>query len=209
MQILTARNLARVAEVWLDDYKKYFYRTDPDRFLNVDPGDLTQQFELKARLNCKPFQYYLDVIAPEMLERYPLEPQYYASGSLQLQSTQKCLALKDFRYSQTPVLTTCSSDLTQPLLGSDFTLTMEKSIRYNDTNDQCLDAALLNFFNCHHLGGNQEWKYNLETFQIFQRAFGKCLSGRGEIVKLEKCDEIDLNQKWKWGRVNESAFDMR
>lgn len=63
----SGRNLKRVAEVWLDDYKEMLYKGEPERYSIIDPGDLTKQFEIKNSLNCKPFKYYLDVVVPEMV----------------------------------------------------------------------------------------------------------------------------------------------
>lgn len=77
------RNYKRVAEVWMDEYKEYLYKRDPDRFAAVSAGDLSYQFYIKERQQCKPFKYFLDVVAPDMKERYPLEePPEFASGAV-------------------------------------------------------------------------------------------------------------------------------
>lgn len=203
-----AYNLKRVAEVWLDDYKKYFYRGDPQRYAVIDAGDLTKQFELKKRLNCKPFKYFLDNIATEMLLRYPLEPQYFAAGSLQSLSSKKCMALTRFKYHEVPSLVDCNYDLTKPLKDSDFILTFEKSIRFNDTNDQCFDSKNARFENCNHQGYFQHWVYKLDTQQIYNPYEKKCLAGdiKNQLVALARCDEKLRNQKWKWGIVNMTAL---
>lgn len=71
----SGRNLKRVAEVWMDDYKNELYLTAPYRYKKIDPGDLTESLARKESLNCKPFQYFLDEIAPEICERFP--PSFY------------------------------------------------------------------------------------------------------------------------------------
>lgn len=200
-------NLKRVAEVWLDDYKKYFYRGNPMKYAQIDAGDLTKQFELKKRLKCKPFKYFLDNIAPEMLERYPLEPQYFARGSIQNLSNKLCLALKNLEYHVTPILSLCSNELATPLIGSDFILTFEKSIKYNDTNDQCLDSRKIAFENCHHQGHTQHWIYR-NSSQIYNPLTNECLVGKGvhQEVYLDICDD-KLDQKWTFGVFNQTAID--
>ena len=67
----------------MDEYKEYLYKRDPDRYARVSAGDLSYQFYVKDRQKCKPFKYFLDVVAPDMKERYPLEePPEYASGAV-------------------------------------------------------------------------------------------------------------------------------
>lgn len=56
-------NYKRVIETWFDDkYKEYFYTREPlARYL--DMGDITEQLELKEKLQCKSFQWYMDNVA--------------------------------------------------------------------------------------------------------------------------------------------------
>ena len=63
------RNLKRVAEVWMDEFKEEFYLTDPKHYEKIDPGDLTAALAFKKKMNCKPFKYFLDVVAPEICDR--------------------------------------------------------------------------------------------------------------------------------------------
>lgn len=79
-----ARNNKRVAEIWLDDYKKYFYARHPERYERIkDIGDLSAQLALKQKLECKPFSHFLEKVAPDMLERFPLEEfKNFASGTV-------------------------------------------------------------------------------------------------------------------------------
>lgn len=61
------RNLARVAEVWLDEYKELFYGHAYHLVLkNVDVGDLTQQIQLRKKLHCKSFRWYLENVYPDL-----------------------------------------------------------------------------------------------------------------------------------------------
>lgn len=57
-------NLARVVHVWMDDYKRYVFLKRPD-LQQVSHGDLTPRLELRRRLRCKSFKWYLENIYPE------------------------------------------------------------------------------------------------------------------------------------------------
>lgn len=63
-----------------DEYKEYLYKRKPDRYKNIDVGDISKQLEVKERMKCKPFKYFLEEVAPDMLEKYPPYQTEFASG---------------------------------------------------------------------------------------------------------------------------------
>ncbi|NXG35402.1 GALT5 acetylgalactosaminyltransferase, partial [Dromaius novaehollandiae] len=85
------RNLARVAEVWLDEYKDLFYGHAYHLILkNLDVGDLTQQIELRKKLQCKSFKWYLENVYPDLEA-----PLVRASGLLVNTATARCIAVEN------------------------------------------------------------------------------------------------------------------
>lgn len=54
-------NKVRTVEVWFDQYKEFYYKADPfARTLLGAMDDTSEREELKKRLQCKPFQYFVD-----------------------------------------------------------------------------------------------------------------------------------------------------
>ncbi|XP_056206540.1 polypeptide N-acetylgalactosaminyltransferase 5 [Falco biarmicus] len=85
------RNLARVAEVWLDEYKELFYGHAYHLILkNVDVGDLTQQIQLRKKLQCKSFRWYLENVYPDLEA-----PLVKASGLLVNIAMARCITVEN------------------------------------------------------------------------------------------------------------------
>ncbi|XP_041988565.1 polypeptide N-acetylgalactosaminyltransferase 2-like [Aricia agestis] len=60
-----ARNTRRAAEVWMDDYKELYYRSQP-LAKQVEYGDISERLAIRKRLQCKPFRWYLQHVYPEL-----------------------------------------------------------------------------------------------------------------------------------------------
>nr|CAD7460708.1 unnamed protein product [Timema tahoe] len=60
-----ARNTRRAAEVWMDDYKEYYYTAVP-LARNVPFGNIQDRLDLRSKLQCKPFKWYLDHVYPQL-----------------------------------------------------------------------------------------------------------------------------------------------
>lgn len=79
---IVQKNLMRIAELWMDDYKKYFYAATYSWefkhtfFTEKDVITLERRRQLKRDLKCKSFEWYHQNIVPE-IPRPPDNAHYY------------------------------------------------------------------------------------------------------------------------------------
>ncbi|UYV72552.1 GALNT1 [Cordylochernes scorpioides] len=68
-------NYARVAEVWMDEWKEFYYSFNPGS-QKSEVGDVAERLKLREQLQCKDFSWFLENIYPESM----LPHKYYYLG---------------------------------------------------------------------------------------------------------------------------------
>lgn len=185
-------NAARVAEVWMDEWRDFYYAMNPGA-RNVAVGDVSERVELRERLKCKSFRWYLENIYPES----PMPLDYHYLGDVQNVDTQTCLDTMGRRTGENVGISYCHG------LGGNqvFAYTKRQQIM---SDDMCLDAASpqgpVKIVRCHGMGGNQAWVYNEETKMIKHTNTGHCLSKPRSSDAMQPvlapCDPHNIGQKW-------------
>lgn len=126
-------NRKRIVEVWFDEYKEFVYKQANGK-LNIDVGDLQKQKAFRKKLKCKPMKYFFDVVAPDLLKKFPYETPLFAEGNIQLDENN-CLKVARGEPGSPIVLEECKEAM-DPL--QVFELTWFREIRLKDS-DLCLD----------------------------------------------------------------------
>nr|XP_033771639.1 polypeptide N-acetylgalactosaminyltransferase 6-like isoform X3 [Geotrypetes seraphini] len=136
---VVSRNLVRVAEVWMDEYKMLFYHRHMDAariFKEKSYGDLSQRHRLREQLGCKSFGWYMnnvrsDFFIPEF------NPRFY--GSLVNLGLKRCLEIGELEDGKAEVSTSkCQDD--DPA-AQYFEYSSLNEIRHNIRKELCLSVA--------------------------------------------------------------------
>ncbi|PAV79430.1 hypothetical protein WR25_10624 [Diploscapter pachys] len=212
-----SRNYRRVAEVWMDEYKHQLFK-HRSGVGTVDTGDLTRQREVRDRLKCKSFDWFMKEIAFDQDKYYPaVEPKPAAMGEIRNVGTNKCVDTMYKQSNQRFGLEKCKSD--DPSVGGEQKLRLT---RWHDIRPEgrsiCFDVSVSTdkgpvvLFDCHSMKGNQLFKYRVKTQQLYHPVSGNCLGvnddGGGQLF-MQKCDENKNTQKWKWGTLDEQLLEER
>ncbi|XP_040061981.1 polypeptide N-acetylgalactosaminyltransferase 5 [Ixodes scapularis] len=184
-------NNARLAEVWLDEWKEFYFAINPAA-KNVDKGDLSHRRNLRKKLKCNSFRWYLENIYPE--SHMPLD--YYHLGEIKHADSPVCLDTFGRKSGENVAVSTCHGQGGNQV----FAYTKRQQIM---SDDNCLDASSprgpVKLLRCHGMGGNQLWIYDKEeqTFKHVNTA--RCLdqpaSSDPSLPVLKECDGRS-SQRW-------------
>jgi polypeptide N-acetylgalactosaminyltransferase len=91
-----------------------------------------------------------------------------------------------------------------------FILRQHRDIVVENSNSECFDVnyGKVNTMSCAFQQGDQYFRYNIDTFQIFSGPlrYNQCIDSdvKKRTVFLARCNETKRTQKWRWGFVNET-----
>ncbi|XP_041783073.1 putative polypeptide N-acetylgalactosaminyltransferase 10 [Anopheles merus] len=158
------RNHKRVAEIWMDEYKQYIYDRDPERYAKTDAGDMTKMKTIREKLMCKPFKWFLEEVAPEIIELYPpVEPEPYASGSIQsVADSSLCIDTMQRGRGEPIGLYPCSNSLIEPTNHNQyFVHSWHRDIQHK-YGEGCFDVpqskpgSPVTIFTCHRINYSKQ-----------------------------------------------------
>ncbi|XP_019493444.1 PREDICTED: polypeptide N-acetylgalactosaminyltransferase 1 [Hipposideros armiger] len=185
------KNNRRLAEVWMDEFKNFFYIISPG-VTKVDYGDIASRLGLRHKLQCKPFSWYLENIYPDS----QIPRHYFSLGEIRNVETNQCLDNMARKENEKVGIFNCHG------MGGNqvFSYTANKEIR---TDDLCLDVSKLNgpvtMLKCHHLKGNQLWEYDPMKLTLQHVNSNQCLDKATEedsqVPSIRDCNG-SRSQQW-------------
>uniref|UniRef100_A0A2K5ICB0 Polypeptide N-acetylgalactosaminyltransferase n=1 Tax=Colobus angolensis palliatus TaxID=336983 RepID=A0A2K5ICB0_COLAP len=196
-------NSVRAAEVWMDEFKELYYHRNPHA--RLEPfGDVTERKQLRAKLQCKDFKWFLETVYPEL--HVPEDrPGFF--GMLQNQG------LKDYCFDYNPpdenqimghqvILYACHG------MGHNqfFEYTSQKEIRYNTHQPEgCIAVEagmdILIMHLCEETAPENQKFILQEDGSLFHEQSKKCVqaarkeSSDSFVPLLRDCTNSD-HQKW-------------
>ncbi|XP_059207008.1 polypeptide N-acetylgalactosaminyltransferase 10-like [Centropristis striata] len=212
-----ARNLKRVAEVWMDEYAEYIYQRRPE-YRHLSAGDMTAQKELRNRLNCMNFKWFMSKVAWDLPKHYPpVEPPAAAWGEIRNVGSSMCMESKHF-VSGSPIrLESCVKGRGEVSWshGQVFTFGWREDIRVGDpmhTKKVCFDAVSHNspvtLYDCHGMKGNQLWRYRKDK-SLYHSVSNSCIdcSPNERRVFMNTCDPSSPSQQWLFEKTNATVLE--
>ncbi|XP_030284843.1 polypeptide N-acetylgalactosaminyltransferase 5 [Sparus aurata] len=191
------RNLARVAEVWLDEYKDLFYGHGYHHLVEKKAmviGNLTDQIELRKKLKCKSFKWYLDNVYPDMNA-----PLVKAEGLIFNRGLRKCLNLQKGSL----LFETC--DLSKQ--SQHFNYTWMRNFRQQDVcvAPQSMRSGFA-LQECDNTRAEQRWFHKSSNSALAEHLIAEfvshhmCLEAgpQGDTLRLNSCETSNAFQKWQF-----------
>ncbi|XP_023942122.1 polypeptide N-acetylgalactosaminyltransferase 2 [Bicyclus anynana] len=179
-----ARNTRRAAEVWMDDYKELYYRSQP-LAKQVEYGDISERVAIREKLHCKPFRWYLEHVYPE------LQVPALGGGSYAIRQGSKCLDTMGHLVDGTVGMYPCHNTGGNQEWRFDNGLIRHHSLCISLSPAERITAVLVA---CDPSDDTQLWRRR--GLQLRHVKLNACLDTDRPALYLEQCDDEKLSQQF-------------
>ncbi|CAF1010915.1 unnamed protein product [Rotaria magnacalcarata] len=200
------RNSMRLAEVWMDDYKRFYYMHRHD-LKGKDYGDVESRREIRKRLNCHSFKWYLENVFPE---KFILDENVHAFGEVRNPATSLCLDTlgKDEKATIPLSIYSCQNGVSA---NQYFSLSKHDDLRREDTcavvSGHGSDSLPVILSACAYIDHNQKWVLE-KNGAIVHHPSKLCLDIEGlknnDQLQLKKCEPNKPSQQWRFEHYSTS-----
>ncbi|XP_043286848.1 N-acetylgalactosaminyltransferase 7 isoform X2 [Venturia canescens] len=186
-------NYKRVIETWFDEkHKEFFYTREPLARL-LDHGDITEQLAFKERKKCKSFQWYMDNVAYDVLDKFPELPRNLHWGELRSDATSNCLDTMGNSPPRLMATSRCHGS------GNNQLMRLNEKGQLG-VGERCVDADTqgIKLTFCHLGTVNGPWQYDEKTKTLLHRVHKKCMALHPQTHQLSllPCDVKNTYHKW-------------
>ncbi|XP_052771535.1 polypeptide N-acetylgalactosaminyltransferase 13-like isoform X2 [Mya arenaria] len=181
-------NTQRIVEVWMDEYKAFFYKINPS-VKNTDYGDVSARKDFREQKKCKSFRWYLENIYPE--SQMPVE--YYSLGEIKNKEIGACLDSMGRKSGEKIGLVHCHG------MGGNqvFAFTSKGQLMMDENVCITANRGQVIFARCEDDG--PKWDFSKETNELrhvnSNQCLGKSTSQDKESPSIGPCDGSE-GQKW-------------
>ncbi|KAG7460930.1 hypothetical protein MATL_G00204220 [Megalops atlanticus] len=195
------KNTRRTAEVWMDEFKLFYYSARPAA-RGKPYGDVHNRQELRKSLKCKSFKWYLDNVYPELKI-----PDDSDSKSGVIRQRQNCLESRKVEGEDLPVLTLgpCIGTKAVPAFNQEWIYTHGQQIRQQQ---HCLSlsttfpASQVLLMPCNMGDGKQRWQKSGTHIEHLASHF--CLDSEmaldgiesSKMLVISPCEPSAYTQRW-------------
>uniref|UniRef100_H2ZQU7 Polypeptide N-acetylgalactosaminyltransferase n=1 Tax=Ciona savignyi TaxID=51511 RepID=H2ZQU7_CIOSA len=187
------RNTRRAAEVWMDDYKEYYYAAVPSARM-VPFGDIEDRLEIRRRNQCKPFSWYLENVYPEL--RVPGK-EAVSFGSIK-QGNGQCIDTLGHVLNGNVGLYECHDAGGN----QEFSMNKEMQIRHQElcftAGEGSREGSVVKLMHCDVNNILQKFEQNKSQLRLFKSMY--CLDSSHEQetgIVLSKCNH-SRTQQWRF-----------
>ncbi|XP_034941917.1 N-acetylgalactosaminyltransferase 7 [Chelonus insularis] len=193
-------NYKRVIETWFDEkHKEFFYTREPLARL-LDHGDISEQLKFKERKRCKSFQWYMDNIAYDVLDKFPELPRNLYWGELRSVATDHCLDTMGHGPPSLMATSKCHG------FGNNQLIRLNEKGQLG-VGERCIEGdkmgIKLSFCRLGTVDG--PWQYDDTTKKALRhRVLNKCMALHPQTrqLSLMSCDYNNIYQQWKFYPIN-------
>ncbi|XP_011301434.1 polypeptide N-acetylgalactosaminyltransferase 1 [Fopius arisanus] len=204
-------NTARLVYVWMDEYKRLFllHRDEFKDDIEEKIGDITDRVELRKKLGCKGFRWYLENIYPE---KFVPDENVIAYGKVKMKERNICLdnLQRDEDKPYDLGVYGCHSRLYPSQL---FSLSNAGELRRDEIcavvnlEDVMSRRAKVKMIDCRERGDEKEWILT-DSGNLVHASTGLCLDGTGLTPKTDvyvaPCSNV-LGQFWQFEFYSDSV----